>query len=126
MSNIIIPSLTQLMCQSPVLLVYLVGLILALVFWRRHPGSCLLTLIATSLLLVLAVTQTLATQCLFQARFEMDWSEEKLGWMVSAVALTSSFLRAIALGCLLAAVFIGRRVAQRPGPDQPPQPTRQA
>lgn len=123
MSDTIVPSLMQLAGQSPVLLVYLVGLILALAFWRRHPGSCLLTLIATSLLLGVAVTQTFVTQCLVRAIAEMDWPHEKLGWVLSAFALTCSLLRAIGLGCLLAAVFLGRRVAQRPGPNQPLQPT---
>lgn len=118
MNNIIVPSLTQLLAQSPVLLVYLSGLILSLVFWRRCPTPCLFVLVATVLLLLVTVTQPFMTQYFIQARSEMGWTHEKLGWMFSAVALTSSCLRAVALGLLLAAVFVQRRVPQSLGPNK--------
>jgi hypothetical protein len=119
MNNIIIPCLTQLLAQSPVLLVYLIGLILALVFWQRCPIPSLLVLVASVLLLLVAVTQTCVTQYLIQARTEMGWTHEKLGWVFSAVGLTGSCLRAAALGLFLAAVFIQRRVPQSAGTDKP-------
>ena len=123
MNNVFFPSLMQLVGQSPVLLAYLVGLILALVFWRRCPGPCLLTLIATGLLLVVAVAQTFLTQYLFQMRAEMGWEDVKVGWMVSAVGLTSNLLRAVAVSLLLTAVILGRRITQGAGPNKVPRPT---
>jgi hypothetical protein len=123
MSDMIVPSLMLSLGQSPVLLVYLVGMILALVFWRRYPGPSLLTLIATVLLLSLTVTQIFVTQYLFYMRADKGWGHEKLAWLLSAVGLTSSILRAAGLGLLLAAVFLGRRGAQRAEPNQPLQPT---
>jgi hypothetical protein len=53
LNNNIMPYLTQLMSLSPLLLVYFVGLILALVFWRRCPTPSLLVVIAGVLLLAL-------------------------------------------------------------------------
>lgn len=119
MHEIIIPSLTQLVWQSPVLLVYLVGIILALVFWRRHSGPCLLVLVAAFLLLFVAVTQTIATHSLIRAREELGWGHGELAWMLSAIGLVGSVLRALGTGLFVAAVFVGRRSAWPVEPSPP-------
>jgi hypothetical protein len=125
MSDMIVPSLMLLLGQSPVLFVYVLGLILALVFWKRYPGPCLFLLIATVLLLVVSVTQTFATQYLIHARAEKGWKDNELGLMLSTVGLAGGVLRAVGFGFLLAAVFLGRGVAQRGTPSEalrPPGP----
>jgi hypothetical protein len=108
MNNVILPSLMQLLAQAPVLLVYLAGLILALVFWRRCPTPCLLVFVATVVLLLLTMIHPFLSGYFIQARTEMGWTHEKLGSIFSAIALTTSCLRAAALGLLLAAAFIHR------------------
>jgi hypothetical protein len=79
-------------------------------------------LIGILLLVAVTVTQTFVTQYLFFARADGDWDHQRLGWMLSAVALAGSFLRAIGLGLIVAAVFVGRRVGQRVGPIRGPRP----
>lgn len=111
MEKIISLSLSQLAYQAPLLLIYLVGMVLGLMFWRRYPGPSMLTLISTGILLSVSVIQIVATQYLFQAHIEMGWETKRFSWMVSAIGLTGSLLRALAIGLLLAAVFLGRRVA---------------
>jgi len=103
---------------TPIMLVYLVGLVLALVFWRRCPVSCVLTLIATLLLLGLIVTSTFVYQYLFHARAEMDWPPERIELMYSVIRFVSSLLHALGIGLLLAAVFAGRKRAQQVGPGK--------
>ena len=115
MNDIIIPSLAQLLVQSPVLLVYVAGLILALVFWQRCPTSCLLVLLATALLLLVSVAYPFVIQYFIKARTEMGWTHEKLGWVTSAAALTTSCCRAVAMGLLFAAVFLHRGVSKPAG-----------
>jgi hypothetical protein len=117
MNDVIVPALTQLVVQLPLLLVYLVGLMLALVFWRRHPTPCVLVLISTAILLVASVAQTFLTQYLIHARNERGWEPQQLSWILSALAMAGSILRAIALSLLLSAVFLGRQAGQRVGPD---------
>jgi hypothetical protein len=111
MSEILIPSLSQLAMQTPLYLVYLAGLVFSLVFWRRCPIPCLLALLACILLLIVGVTQTFVTQYLFFARHDLDWEFQRFGWMLSAIGIVGSFLRALGLGLLLAAVFLGRSAA---------------
>ena len=44
----------------------------------------------------------------------MGWDTAKLGWILSAVALTSSLIRAAAMSLLLTAVFMGRAAKANP------------
>ena len=101
--------MSNLIAQSPVLLVYLAGMILALVFWRRCPGPCALTLIAMGLLLLTSIGQTFVSLYLQDARSDLDLKEETWRWMLSMNALVGSGLRALAFVLLLAAVFVDRK-----------------
>jgi hypothetical protein len=108
MSQTLMPSLTQLIHQGPVLAMYLVGMVLALAFWRRHPTPCLLLFAATGLLFVLGVVQPLLFQYVAQSRSGMGWQNATVAQAVGIFGLVASGLRALALGLLFAAVFVGR------------------
>src|SRR3954452_6165100 len=107
----------QLTTQLPLLLAYVTGMILALVFWRRSPGPSLLTLLATVLLLVIAVLQAFLFFYSVRARHDLGWSDERFGWMSGGNNLVGSVLRAGACGLLLIAVFMGRNAGQHAGLD---------
>ena len=113
--NSILPVLMQLAGQTPVLLVYVVGIILALVFWGRHRMPSMLTMIACVVMLVASIGQTILWHTLLQMRDSLGWPMQKYGSMMSMVSLVSSVVRAIALGVLLAAVFAAR--GPRAGPS---------
>ena len=53
--EILVATLSNLLVQLPILLVWLIGIVLAFVFWRRHPQVSLLALIGFGLLFVLTV-----------------------------------------------------------------------
>ena len=109
MNDILIPFLTQLAGQSPVLFVYLVGIVLALVFWRRYPRPCAFTVIAMGLLMLTSVGQTFVDLYLVVYRgIGQGWDPERLRWVLTANALAGVFVRALAFGLLLAAVFVDR------------------
>jgi hypothetical protein len=112
MSDVVVPSLTQLAWQAPVLLVYLAGMILALVFWRRFPVPCLLMLIATVLLLVATLAERFIFNYIFSSKDVWGWDHENLAVILSAVGLTGNFLHAIGLGLLLTAGLVGRKSTQ--------------
>jgi hypothetical protein len=122
----LIPFLAQLAGQTPILLVYLVGMILALVFWRRCPGPCVLTVVAAGLLFVTTLVQPFLFHYLVRVRAEHGWGDEKLGWLLLVNALFGGVFRAVAFGLLLAAVFIGRKGAPQTRPNRGLQPTEPA
>ncbi len=100
--------LTQLAVQSPVLIVYVIGLVLAIVFWARYPGPAVLTFVALALLLVITLAFPLVQMYVVRVRAESTWSMQKYGTVMSVVGVVSSILRAAAGGLLLSAVFMGR------------------
>ena len=64
----------QLAYVGPVLFVYLVGMILSVVFLRKHPLPAILTLAATLILFVTAIGITITRGYLLRARIESAWS----------------------------------------------------
>jgi hypothetical protein len=113
--------LSQLLSQSPILLAYLVGVILAVVFRRRCPLPARLTLAAMLLLLLSTLVQLFVFAYLMQARLDRGWSIEQSGWFMAVNGLIGTLIRVAAFGLLLTAVFIGRKRAQQPTAIDAPQ-----
>jgi len=101
--------LTWLLATAPTLLVYVVGIVLAAVFWRRYPRPALLTLIAMIVLLLLAVGGTFWSFWLPQKLLEDGVSTQQVGVILGASAFVRSVIVAIAMGLMLAAIFGWRR-----------------
>src|SRR5947209_2472151 len=88
--------LMQLAPQAPLLLAYLVGFILALVYRGRYPGPALLTLIATIVLLITSLAQSLLFVYVIRSQHELGWDQRQVGWIFSLSAILGSVLRAAA------------------------------
>jgi hypothetical protein len=114
--------LTQLLGQAPMLLAYVAGMIVALVFRRRYPRPSRITFFAMMLFLITTLVQLFLVSYFVQASIDSGWKDEKYGPIMAATGLVGSLLRVAALGLLLTAVFMGRTVAQesRPSPAFPP------
>jgi len=108
--------LSQLVGQAPMLLAYVVGTILALVFWRRCPLPAKLTLLGLMLLLITSLVQSFLVSYFVQARVNFDWSHQTVGLLMSVTGLVGSLIRAAAFSLILIAVFIGRKTAQVSSP----------
>lgn len=91
----------------PICIVWIAGLVIALVRWPRTPSVSLLVLVAT----VLAGATAIGTQVLFMVlpRF---WGVQDFAQMAGIISVASSFVHAGAWGCLLAAAFTGRNQDQ--------------
>lgn len=97
--------LMQLAGQSPVLLAYVSGMVLALVFWRRCPVPAALAFVASAMLFVTAIGLTWLQFYLIHRGVEAGWSMQ---WWMSLIAIVGSMIRAGGIGLLIAAVFVGR------------------
>lgn len=109
MSDIIIPSLTQLLVQSPVLLVYLAGMVLAFVNWHRSPSTGMLVLFGTGLLMFSAVSWPFVFQYVIQTRADSGWDPARVGAIMSGMGFVSSLFRAVGVALVLGGAFVGRR-----------------
>jgi len=111
------PSLNYLLIlnQAPVLIVCVIGLILARVFWTRYPRPCAYSLIACLLLLLPRLAEILNIEWYFflfiQSASPGGLSSQPY---LSIVWFASSLVHAVGLALLLAAVFIGRSSDRTP------------
>jgi uncharacterized membrane protein len=105
---------SQLAGQSPTLLVYLVGIVLCAVWWRRAPRAAMLAMVGCGLLLFTSVAISFVQVYYINNRGSMPVSS--LSAIMTTVALVGSVLRGAGFVLLLCAVFAGRpRVFQESG-----------
>ncbi len=102
-------TLSSLLIQLPLLLVWLVGIILALFFWRQHPRVSLLALIAISLLFVEDIASTFLNMWLPLTLRNGGLGIGRLNLLLPIIGVGESVVRAIAWGLLLAAIFGWRK-----------------
>lgn len=108
-SSILLSQLTNL----PLLLVYVVGIILAAVFWQRHPAVSLLSTLAFSILLFGQVFGVALT--LWVSAGGHDLSGQQLARLFSLLNIVRVFLGTAAWVLLLMALFGWRTVPSPPG-----------
>ena len=107
--------ISMLVSHIPMLLVYLLGMFLALAFWRRCPVPCALTLGAAALMFVVSVGQTVLYSYLLQGGSTIAQSGRTS--MMGVIGLCTTILHALGFCLLLAAVFHGRRRSDGQGTD---------
>jgi hypothetical protein len=107
-SDTILPTLFSMMVQSPILLVWLAGFILAAVHWRRHPRVSLLTVIALAIFLVETLVNTYLNLWLPLMLSERGVAAVQIGQLFAAKGILTSIIGAVAWGLLIAAIFSGR------------------
>lgn len=110
--------LQQLVYQLPGLLVYTLGLLLALVYWRRCHGPALLTVIGCGLLFLTAVGHTAVYVVLVEQRQAGEIPHEQFARVMSLLGLVSSGTRAVGLALVVIAVFVGRGGSRHPDADE--------
>jgi hypothetical protein len=110
----------QILAQSPVLLVHLVGLVLSLVWLRRANLPAILCMLGCGLTLFTACLFTGLSIWLRQSQMQGGMGFEQMASWMSMLSLASSILRAVGASLIIAAVFV-----RRTPPSQPlPRPAR--
>ncbi len=109
MDHILQSLLPTILLQIPALLVMLVGVILALVYWRRNAKVSLLVIAALVLSFFVRVGSALQSVLLPFLMNTRGSGFQRIGWLVSCLGIVWSVLNAVALGLLLGAVFGWRK-----------------
>ena len=91
--------------QSPLLILYLVGIVIALFTWARHPRTSLFTIIALGALVVLTITSNLFYTLLPVYFMRNGNSTTQTGTILAVVGFVFNLLHTVAFGLLLAAIF---------------------
>ena len=110
--------LTQLLhayASQPVLLVWLAGIVMALLHLRKARGPALLALCSLTALLLLRVVDVFVYQYAFpRFRMESGWPTVKVAIALSRYSVVMAVLQAVAWVPLLPAIFGWRSAAERP------------
>ena len=88
----------------PFLIVYCVGIVLALLFWNRHPAVSILCIVA---FLILLGSQVLGigTQIWMSAGASREMRSEEIGRFLSIMGIVRALLGTVAWILLLTALF---------------------
>ena len=100
--------LAQYAIQAPMLLVWLIGMALALLWWQRAPKVAAATLIACGLFLADALVGTFITVVLPRLLVDRGQSAAQVGTAFALVGIVRSLLHAALWCAVLFAIFSGR------------------
>ncbi|MFN8459910.1 MAG: hypothetical protein U0401_35560 [Anaerolineae bacterium] len=111
-SESIITTLTSYLAQSPIFLVWLVGIVLAGVRWSQHPKVSLLTIIALAVMLLTSLVSIyLNVQIpLLMTDWGWDYSQISLFFMIKG--FVQAAIDTVAFVLLFMAIF-GERTAKQ-------------
>jgi hypothetical protein len=121
-SSLLVTLLKQLLGESPALLAYLVGFILAIAYRRRWPTPCKLVALGTGLLFITNAGFTVLLAFIMDSWSNQTWND--FGGLVWFFEMISNSLHAVGFVLVLAAVFTGRRTRLALPVDEELQPTR--
>ncbi len=106
----------QLGAQTPALLVYLAGVIAAIVFLRRARMPSLACLLGCGLMIITTLAVTAIQAWMLQLHLDGSWPASRYGQAMSMIGIVSGAIRAVGLALVVAAVFLGREPARNPAP----------
>ena len=99
----------QLAYVGPVLIVYVVGMILSLVFIGRYRLPAVLALAGTLILFLTSIGVVATQGYVFNMRVTAAWSLVQYSQINAIVSVISTVLRVLGTALLVAAVFSGRK-----------------
>jgi hypothetical protein len=101
--------LQQLGYGIPLLIVYLVCIVLAAIFVRKHPLASMLALAGAVILLVNVIAIAVIQGYFFQARITNGWTAVEYANITRVIGLIGAVVRALGSALLVAAIFVGRK-----------------
>jgi hypothetical protein len=104
MNNTVMPYLSMIIGTAPMILVYIAGIIVALIYWGRAPKACGLVLSAMLIFFFSSIAQpVLQTRMILQRG-----SPSSLGQTLMVMAMFFNVIRAAAMALLIWAAFADR------------------
>lgn len=99
------PFFSSIATQFPVILVWIIGIILAVVYWKRAPRPAGYTLIALSIFIVTALLGVAINSNLVLGLHARGIPIRQLSLLVGGLNILISLVRAFGWGLILAAIF---------------------
>ena len=119
----LITTLSVLVVSLPVIIVWVIGIALALSRWRRYPQVSRFALIAFAISIVNMVVNRFLTVWLPMTMRDSGWTTAQIGTMFSAIGFITALISAIAWALVLCAIFGWRDGRLKQDFFPPPPPT---
>jgi len=103
-TDVLLASLSALLVQIPLYIVYGVGLTLAFTRWNKHPRASLLAAIAYSASIVISIILTI-----IQVSLPYQMSAQEVGAVYSILGICGNLVHAALAAVLVAAIFGWRK-----------------
>lgn len=98
----------SMVAQLPVLAMFGLGILLAILWWKQHPKVSFITFLGFGLMLITSVAMSAINVWLPLYMRENDLSVKVMSTVYLYLGLTRSVIHAGGLGLLLWAIFMGR------------------
>ena len=108
MSEMFATFFQHLLLTSPALLVYVSGMVLAVVCWRRCRAASVLVLLGASVLLSGTVAGTFAVRYMLHSEWFAAMEPEEMTAAATSLGFASQCIHGLGLALVLAAAFVRR------------------
>ena len=99
----------SLLPSLPLYLIWIIGLVLSIVHWKKHSRVSLFTFISLSILLVLSLISVFLELWLPINAFNEGFSAREIGIIWMRIKVIASVISSIAWSMLFVAIFGGRK-----------------
>lgn len=99
----------NLLMLIPLVVVWLAGIILAIVNWKKMPRVALLSTIAIVLMFVLSVTSRVTSYLLYRQQLQGNLPADTVTIITTVMNIFFPFLNAVCWVLLLIAIYTGRK-----------------
>jgi len=121
--NTLVTLLTTIMISLPAIIVWVIGIALALSRWRRHPRVSQLALIACAVMIINTVTNRSLTIWMPLAMRDYGWTSVQIGSIFTAIGIITALISATAWTLAICAIFGWRDRRQKENLFPPAPPT---
>jgi hypothetical protein len=119
----LITTLSVLVVSLPVIIVWVIGIALALSRWRRYPQVSRFALIAFAISIVNMVVNRFLTVWLPMTTRDSGWTTTQIGTMFTAIGIITALISAAAWALVICAIFGWRDQRQKENLFPPAPPT---
>ena len=121
--NTLVTILSTIVISLPAIIVWVIGIALALSRWRRHPRVSQFALIACAVMIINTVANRSLTIWMPLAMRDYGWTAVQIGSFFSAIGIISSLISATAWTLVICAIFGWRDQRQKENFFPPAPPT---
>lgn len=118
----LVTTLAVISVSLPVIIVWVIGIALALSRWRRHPRVSQFALIACAVMIINTVVSRSLTVWMPLAMRDYGWTTAQIGSIFTAIGIISALISAAAWALVICAIFGWRDQRQKEN-FSPPAPS---